>query len=254
MDWRLTARTTQPHVRDTIADRELEVWVLVDDSPSMSFGTGRSLKWDLALGGVATVALLTARAGNRVGAVLFGGGPIRIFPTRVGHDSALQLLALLDRSSRLGAPTDPPSTLEEALQAVGRLSRHRGMVTVVSDFLFEGEWALRLRALRSRYDVLAFEVVDPRELDLPPVGVLTFVDPETGRVRHAQTSSPRVRQRYAELASAQRDVIRAAMRDAGADHVVLRTDTDWVVDIARFVARRRRLARHTVGWKIAESL
>jgi uncharacterized protein (DUF58 family) len=244
MDWRLTARTTQPYVRDTIADRELELWVVVDDSPSLRFGTARCLKWDLALGAVASVALLTARAGNRVGAVLFGGGPVQLFPAQVGREAALQLLARLDRSARIGGAEDRPSSLIDALKSVSRLARRRGMVVVVSDFLFDGSWEPALRALRNRHDVLAFELVDPRELELPPVGMLTLVDPETGRSRHVQSSSLRVRERYSELAAEQRASIRSSLRAAGADHVVLRTDTDWVLDIARFVERRRRLAQH----------
>lgn len=246
MDWRLTARTTQPYVRDTVADRELELWVLVDDSPSLRFGTDRYLKWDLALGAVASVALLTARAGNRVGAVLFGGGPVKVFPAQVGRDNAMQLLARLDRTARIGAAQGEPSSLEEAVQSVSRLARQRGMVAVVSDFLFTGEWEQALRGLHSRHDVLAFELVDPRELELPPVGLLTLVDPETGRSHHVQTSSSRVRERYAALATDQRAVIRASLKKAGADHVTLRTDKDWVIEIARFVERRRRLVKHGV--------
>jgi uncharacterized protein (DUF58 family) len=244
MDWRLTARTMQPYVRDTMADRELELWVVVDDSPSLRFGTAQYLKWDLALGAVASVALLTARAGNRVGAVQFGGGPVRVLPAQVGREAAMQLLARLDHSTRIGQVEERPSTLTDALLSTARLARRRGMVVVVSDFLFDGGWEPSLRALRGKHDLLAFELVDPRELELPPVGMLTLVDPETGRSRHVQSSSPRVRARYAELASEQRAAIRAALRSAGADHVTLRTDTDWVLDIARFVARRRRLAQH----------
>ena len=244
MDWRLTARTTQPYVRDTIADRELELWVLVDDSPSLRFGTARYLKWDLALGAVASVALLTARAGNRVGAVQFGGGPLRVLPAQVGREASMQLLAHLDRTTRIGGTQGSSSTLTDALRAVSRLARRRGMVVVVSDFLYDRSWEPSLRGLRGRHDLLAFELVDPRELELPPVGMLTLVDPETGRSRHVQSSSRKVRARYAELAAEQRAAIHASLRTAGADHVVLRTDTDWVLEIARFVARRRRLTRH----------
>lgn len=244
MDWWLTARTAQPHIRDTVADRELELWVVVDDSPSLRFGTARALKWELALGATASVALLTARAGNRVGAVVFGGGPVQLLPAEVGREAAMKLLTRLDRLARIDAMQGAPSSLADALAVVANVARRRGMVVVVSDFLFDDSWVRPLRGMRARYDLLAFELVDPRELDLPPVGVLTVVDPETGRARHVQTSSQRFRDRYAQLASAQRAAIGAGLTSAGADHVVLRTDTDWIVEIARFVARRRRLAKH----------
>jgi uncharacterized protein (DUF58 family) len=243
MDWRLTARTAVPHVRDTIADRELELWVVVDDSPSQRFGTGHVNKWDLSLNAVAAVALLTARAGNRVGGLLFGGGPLVPYPAQTGLDAALHLVARLDAASQRTSEPADRSTLEDALYAVSRLARHRGMVVVVSDFLFDDSWAQGLRALRGQHDVIVFEIVDPRELELPSVGMLTLVDAETGRTHHVYSSSPGVRERYAELTAAQRSRIRDSIRFAGAAHVVLRTDTDWVIDIARFVERRRRLAR-----------
>src|SRR5207247_10865079 len=116
------------YVRDTIADRELELWVVVDDSPSLRFGTAQYLKWDLALGAVASVSLLTARAGNRVGAVQFGGGPVRVLLAQVGRAAAMQLLAHLDRSTRIGRTDGEPSSLAHALQATARLARRRGMV------------------------------------------------------------------------------------------------------------------------------
>ena len=245
MDWRLTARTTQPYVRDTIADRELELWVVVDDSPSLRFGTARYLKWDLALGAVASVSLLTARAGNRVGcgAVRWGAGCV-CSRRRSGGKRPCSSSRTSTARRASAAPKVQPSSLADALQATARLARRRGMVVVVSDFLFGTEWESAMRSLRDKHDVLAFELIDPRELELPPVGMLTLVDPETGRSRHVQSSSPRVRKRYAALAAEQRAAIRASLRAAGADHVALRTDTDWVLDIARFVARRRRLTRH----------
>jgi uncharacterized protein (DUF58 family) len=84
------------------------------------------------------------------------------------------------------------------------------------------------------------EIVDPRELELPDVGVLTVVDTETGRLHEVQTGDRRFRQRYAEAAAAQRAGIAAALRRAGAGHLRLRTDSDWLLDIVRFVAAQRR--------------
>src|SRR5205823_1532813 len=104
MDWKLTARVSQPHVRDSIADRDLELWVVVDDSASLHFGTSQRTKWDLALAAVATAGLLTARGGNRVGAVTFGAGPVGVRPTRAGRDGVVRLLHELDRGAR-SAPT-----------------------------------------------------------------------------------------------------------------------------------------------------
>jgi uncharacterized protein (DUF58 family) len=117
---------------------------------------------------------------------------------------------------------------------------------VVSDFL-EGttgpdapEWQRPLRALTGRHQLLAIEVVDPRELELPAAGLVTFADPETGRQVEVQTSSRSVREKYAAAAAAQRAAIAAALRHAGAAHLQLRTDRDWITDIVRFVLTQRR--------------
>jgi uncharacterized protein (DUF58 family) len=100
-------------------------------------------------------------------------------------------------------------------------------------------WARPVRKLAVRHEVLAIEVVDPRELELPDVGVLELVDPETGRTHEVQTADPKLRQRYAQTAAAQRAEIAAALRGAGAGHLRLRTDSDWLLDIVRFVAAQR---------------
>jgi uncharacterized protein (DUF58 family) len=243
MDWRLTARTTRPHVRNTVADRELEVWVLVDDSPSLRFGTTQALKWELACGVVATIALLTARSANRVGALTFGGGPVQRFPAEAGRQAATMLLARLNHSARIDQISHPASSLADALTIVPNVAKQRGTVVIVSDFMAEDDsWVRPLRALSQRHDLLAFEIVDPRELELPAVGVVTLVDPESGRARQVQSSSRRVRNEFSRRSAEARAQVNTGLRHASAQHVVLSTDRDWVVEIARYVARRRRLA------------
>ena len=107
-------------------------------------------------------------------------------------------------------------------------------------------WERPLRGLAARHEVLAVEVVDPRELDLPDVGVLELVDPETGAQREVQTARD-LRERYAAAAGAQRQEIARRVRAAGADHLVLRTDRDWLLDIVRFVSRRKERRRVAAG-------
>lgn len=238
IDWNVTARTQQPHVRETVADRELETWVVVDTSARMAFGTARCEKRDLSMAAVAAVGHLTARGGNRIGAVLGRDGSLVTVPARSGRVS-LQALLSSTHASLQGAGSGPSPSLGDALERAARTVRRRGLVVVVSDFLDPGEWDRPLRALATRNEVLAVEVVDPRELALPDVGVLQFVDAATGAAVEVQTSDRRVRRRYAEAATAQRDAIARRIRAVGADHLVLATDRDWLVDLARFVAWRR---------------
>ncbi|CAL9340780.1 putative protein [Nocardiopsis dassonvillei] len=255
MDWAVTARTDTPHVRDLVADRELESWTLLDLSASMDFGTERHLKREVAVGAMVAVTLLTQRVADRFGAHFLHRGVIRRWPARSGNEALLSLLATVS-----AAPTgDGPgggAGLAEAIEDLARTRRRRGLRVVVSDFLgtpaFGGQvpWERPMSRLASRHQVLVVEVVDPRELDLPEVGDVTLRDPVTGRVRDVRLTRP-VRERYREAARAQREEVRRALRRCGVHHLVLRTDRDWVLDIARFVIHQRRtahrLSRHTPG-------
>ena len=245
MDWNVTARTAEAHVRTPIADRELETWVVVDLSASLDFGTASCEKRDLAVAAVAAVGHLTARVGNRFGAVMVHAGGVATVPARPGRN---HLLALLHRVAALpradgGGATD----LAGALETCRRVARRRGLVVVVSDFVGVSGWERPLRALAGRHDVVAVEVLDPRELELPDVGVLTLVDPETGGRLEVQTGDRRLRARYVEAAARQRQETATSLQVAGADHLVLRTDRDWLFDLVGFVGRRRQRRRGAPG-------
>lgn len=239
MDWNLTARTGAPHVRQTVADRELETWLVVDGSASLDFGTAVCEKRDLALAAAAAFAFLTARTGNRIGAVLCGGERPSVVPARSGRETAFALLQRLERAPRQASRRAPPG-LATALGVAALTARRRGLVAVISDFLDTDAWAKALRPLAARHQTVAVEVRDPREDELPAVGLLTLVDPETGRRLEVQTGSARLRRRFAEAAGARRQEICQAVRSAGAAHLVLSTDRDWLLDVVRFVAASRK--------------
>ncbi len=247
IDWNLTARTTVTHVTDTIVDRELETWVVADCSASLDFGTANCEKRDLVLAAVAAVGFLTQRPGNRLGAVIDVPPVPVIHPARSDRASLLALLRRLATMPRAPAVAreDGAPALVRALEITERVAKRRGLVVVASDFLDGDGWERPMRRLTARHDVVAVEVVDPRELSLPAVGLLTLVDPETGALLEVQTSNPKLRARYDAAASEQRTAIARAIRHAGAEHVTLRTDRDWVLDLVRFVRarRRRRVAR-----------
>lgn len=237
IDWNLTARTTVPHVRDTVAERELETWFVVDGTASLDFGTARYEKRWLAMTAVAAFGFLAARGGNRIGAVVYDAGGTHVLPPRSGREAVHGLLRRLERRERSGEGVTP---LADALRKVRHLARRRGLVVVISDLLDPGDWPRELRALTARHDVVVAQPRDPREDELPPVGLLTLVDPETGARREVQTSSRKLRQRFAEAATAQRAETLSKVRGAGATHLDLSTDRDWLLDVVRFVVARRR--------------
>jgi uncharacterized protein (DUF58 family) len=236
IDWNLTARTNEPHVRDAIADRELETTIVIDLSGSMSFGTALHEKRDLAVAAAGAVGLLASRGGNRIGAILLEGEQLTRFPARAGRRHLQGVLLRMLESGR----DEGGSDLGAGLRQADRVARRRGLVVVISDFLDGGEWPQPLAVLSRRHDVLCFEVLDPRELELPDVGSLTLVDAESGRKRWVNTRSERLRRRYRTAAEEQRRDIGQRIRAAGADHVILRTDGDWVADLVRQIAGRRR--------------
>ena len=244
IDWNVTARFQAPHVRETIADRELETWLLVDLSASLEFGTAARTKREQALAAAAAVGFLTASGGNRIGALLAAGdGPAVIIPARGGRD---HLRAILHRIQRTDVLDGAGATdLGAALDRLSRTARRRGLAVIISDWL-DGDpvaarpgWELPLRRVAVRHETLCIEVLDPRELELPDVGVLDLVDPETGRRREIQTGDRALRDRFAAAAAERRTRLAATFRAAGADHLALRTDRDWVADIVTFVATRR---------------
>ena len=163
--------------------------------------------------------------------------------------------ALLRRVLRaVESPAPGRVDLSHALVRLGAVARRRGLVVVVSDFLDPDDWTAALRAVALRHDVVCCEIVDPLELALPAVGTVNLTDPETGAELEVRTDDRHLRQRYAEAAEAQRLSIATRIRAAGADHLQLRTDRDWLLDLARFVSRRRdridslsRAAAHQVG-------
>ncbi|MGY1857136.1 DUF58 domain-containing protein [Modestobacter sp. SYSU DS0290] len=243
MDWPVTARTQVPHVRETIADRELETWAVVDLSASLDFGTAQCEKRDLAIAALSAVSHLTVRGGNRLGAIVTTGERVDRYPAAPGRLAADRLLRSVVATPR--AAGGRRGDLAAALELLRRPQRRRGLVVVISDFLGSdargpADWERPLRGLSARHELLAVEVVDPRELELTDVGLLTVVDPESGRTLEVPTGDAAFRGRFAEGAAAQRAEIAAGLRRTGAAHLRLRTDRDWLADVVRFVADRRR--------------
>jgi uncharacterized protein (DUF58 family) len=239
IDWAVTARTHDTHVRDMVADHELDVWLILDSSSSLGFGTGRATKHEVAWSAAGAFALLASNSGNRVGAARStnrkGRSRPLLIPARGGSAHAGGVLSALLEAPEEGETGD----LGRAIEMVGQVARRRGMAVVISDFLGSPDWERPLRAISHRHELIAVEVVDPREVDLPDVGLIAVVDPETGRRRLIDTDKDGVRERYAALAGQRRADVAGRLKSCGADHLVLRTDRDWVLDFVRFVSGRK---------------
>lgn len=238
IDWNLTARTGEPHVRDPIWDHELDLWILADLSPSMRFGTTQGEKRELALLAAAAFGFPARRLANRIGAVIVEGDRSTTIP--LGTTSDHLLAVLFSMAQALPAEQSGRTDLSPALQRLERMAHRRSLLAVISDFLLAQGWQAALGRLAGRHSVVAVQIVDPRELHLPDVGDLRIQDVETGATRRVSTSDPRLRVRYARAAQQQQRAIAAAIVKSGADHVVLRTEEDWVGQIVQYFGLRRK--------------
>ena len=237
MDWAVTARTTHPHVRQMIADRELETWMVVDMSASLDFGTTVCEKRDLAVAAAAAITYLNSGGGNRIGAIVATGATITRVPARSGRQHEQTLLRTIATTPK--APTGVRGDLATAIDALRRPERRRGMAVIISDFLGPINWMRPLRAIAARHEVLGIEVLDPRDVELPDIGDVILQDAETGVTREF-TIDAQLRDDFAKAAAAHRAEVSRTIRSCGAPVMTLRTDRDWIADIVRFVESRRR--------------
>jgi uncharacterized protein (DUF58 family) len=236
IDWNVTARTREPHVRDQVAERALVSWLVLDTSPSMCFGTATRRKTDVAEGVALAVGHLATRRGNRLGITTFGDDDPRTVPPRQGRVGLMGLLASLRREPQLeGAGA---TSLGEGLARTGRLAHSRSLIFVVSDFRGPRDWRPAMLSLAGRHDLIAVEIRDQREQELPDVGELWLVDPETGRYLRVDTGQRKLRERFNAAAETERAELVAELRRCGADHVVLWTEGDWLRTFAGFLRNR----------------
>ena len=227
LDPAASARTGIPHVRLQVPERALTTWLLVDVSPSMAFGTADRLKADVAEGVVLVLGRLATRRGGRVGMLTSGARVQRFLPPRSGRGAYGPLQRLLGEGLAPDGHHDPEA-LTRTLRRVAQLARHPGLIVVVSDFRMPRNWRRAMAALRARHSTLAVEIRDPRESELPAVGHLALVDPETGERIEVDTHSSRLRERFAEAEAEERTAVAGDLRHALAEHIVLTTDGDWL--------------------------
>jgi uncharacterized protein (DUF58 family) len=231
IDAAATARTGEPHVRLHVPERTHVTWVVLDISPSMAFGTTKRLKADVAEGAALVLGRLAVRRAGSLGLVTFGADAVHLHPPRSSKPGMLVLRRILAEGVGRDGQRDPGG-LAHALRQIGMASRAPGLVAVISDFRDHENWLRPLASLRARHAVLAVEVCDPRELELPAVGRLMVVDPETGETVEVDTSR-RLRKRFAALEAERQATLADDLKRIRVDHAVLSTDGDWLLELGR---------------------
>ena len=240
IDWNATARMNEPHVRLHVAERALTTWLVFDASASMGFGTALRRKADVAQGVVLAVGHVASRRGNRLGLLTYGHPDPIFVPPRQGR---VGLVGVLLQMQEVAAHEDieTPAVadgLGDAMSRTRQRARDRALVVVVSDLRGPRDWAGGLRELCVRHDVIVCEIRDPAEESLPDVGEVVLVDPETGRHVRVDTGRRRFRERYAAAAAEERELVAQDIRSAGAHHLLLATNDDWLRPLVLGLAKR----------------
>ena len=241
IDWNVTARMNAPYVRQYIEDREITAWFLLDLTPSMAFGAPQRPKETVMLDFVATLALLLTRNGNRVGAIFYNNRIEQMVPPRGGRAQVLRLVNdMLNREpSSGGSMTDLTPLLESAMNAIKR----RSLVFLISDFVCLPGWAGAANLLSQRHDLLPVRLWDPREVELPDVGIILVEDSETGEQLTVDTRDKNLRRRFNEAAQRREMELAETFAQAGVLPLSLSTEEDLVHAIFRFATQRKRMRR-----------
>lgn len=240
IDWNVTARMDTPYVRQYVEDREITAWFLLDLSPSVDFGAVQTNneKRTMLVDFVTVLARLLTRHGNRVGAMMFGSKIQHTVPARGGRLQVLRLIKDLLKQPRLSNTqfTNLKPLFEGALNSIKR----RSLIFIISDFISEPGWERPLSLLNRRHEVLAIRLWDPREVELPDVGMIMMEDAETGEQLFVDTHDPKFRKRFSEVAQRREDELKTAFKRAGVDALSLSTEEDMVRAIVRFAKQRQQ--------------
>jgi uncharacterized protein (DUF58 family) len=241
IDWNVTARMQTPYVRQFSEDRDMNVWFLVDLSPSADFGSGDRNKSDLSIEFVALIARLVTQHGNRAGLMLYGSTVDTVIPPRADRTHVLHLLhRMIHRPVRGVVSADGGTHLHVLLQRAVETVKRRSTMLIVSDFISEPGWEKPLAQLAQKHDVIAVQITDPLEQTLPNVGLMTLEDPETGEQLFVDTTDPALRSRFASLADERARQQSRVFNRAGVERLQLNTNETLIDSVVEFVRQRKQ--------------
>ena len=238
IDWNVSARMDTPYVRQYLEDREITAHFLLDLSPSVDFGTTETLKRDQLVDFLAVVARLLTRHGNKIGAVLYAGKVEKTVPAGSGRLQVLRLLNDVQTLPRLQSA--PYTSVSELIEHALRTIKRRSVVFLVSDFFTAPGWERPLGMLSRKHEVIAVRLEDPRERELPDIGLVAMNDAETGESVYVDTHDARFRKRFEAVVQKREAELSSAFRRASVDVLTLSTEGDLVGAILQFAALRKQ--------------
>ncbi len=233
IDWKVTARFNHPYIKIFQEERELTMMLLVDVSGSEAFGSKQWFKREMITEIGAVLAFSAMQNNDKVGVILFSDKIEKFIPPQKGKMHVLRIIReLLDFE-----PQSSGTNISEALKYFSNVIRKRSTVFLISDFIDQG-YENNMKSVRNKHDLIAMQIHDPREEELPPVGLIRIKDAETGRERWVDTSRKKVRTHYKAQWLKRRDELSQFLKKAGIDFIQLRTDHDYVVPMMNFFKSR----------------
>ncbi|MEK6705101.1 MAG: DUF58 domain-containing protein [Bdellovibrionota bacterium] len=235
IDWKVSARTRDLLIKKYEEERELTVFLVIDASGSGAFGSWQKLKSEIAAEIAGMLAYAASRTGDRIGMIMFSGGIDKIIAPRKGRQHILRIIRdILDHE-----PKTKGTDLKGALESTGRIMKHSGVIFVISDFLAT-DYERQLKLLSRRHDVVAVMVNDMREFDVPAVGHILLMDPETGEERFIDTSSYRFKKWIQERRAAHEGRLKNAFSDSRVELLKIGTKEDYGEAVVRFFKKRSK--------------
>ncbi len=238
IDWNVTARFGHPYIKKFKEERELTVMLIVDVSASGQFGSVRQTKNELAAELAAVLAFSAIRNNDKVGLIMFTDQIEKYVPPKKGRHHVLRVI----REILAFQPKGRGTNLKAALDYLNHVQSRRAVTFVLSDFQLPDEEAIRkkLRVASKRHDVVALSLRDPREEELPAVGLLELRDAETDERALVDTFDRNVREQFALKSRLRLEALRRMLRSASVDHVEIRCETDYMLPLIKFFKMRER--------------
>jgi len=235
IDWNVTARMGKPFIKRFIEERELTIIFLVDLSASGTFGSIEKTKNEIAAEFCALLSFSAIKNNDKVGLIVFTDIVEKFIPPKKGLTHVLRLIGELLSFT----PHKTKTNIQEALAYLGRVMRKKAVVFLVSDFL-ESDFEKQMRVMGKRHDLIAVSITDPREVAMPPVGLLELEDAETGELVIIDTSDPQIRRQYEKHGRERASALKHLFHSMGVDQIDIRTDKDYVHTLMRFFLEREK--------------
>ncbi|MCK4754607.1 MAG: DUF58 domain-containing protein [Calditrichia bacterium] len=238
IDWNVTARSSHPYVKVFDEERELTVVLMVDVSSSGNFGTTSQMKGEVAAELCAVLAFSAIKNNDKVGLMIFSDKIEKFIPPRKGKQHVLRVI----REILYFKPEESRTNLNVALEYLSRVIKRKSIVFLISDFLTEN-YEKSLQVANKKHDIIAIDIIDPREVEMPSVGLLELEDAETGETVMVDTSNPAIRGSFYSQSKEERETREKFFKSIGVDNININTDRSYVEPITKFFRMRaKRLA------------